>query len=320
MQYGVDSMAAEPLVSVVIPAYNCARYLPAAIESSLSQTYPAVEIIVVDDGSTDETSEVLSRYSRVIATRQNNKGLSNARNQGIRKAHGEYIALLDGDDIWPETKLADQVAFMEVHPEFGVLFGDARRFANNGWTEPTLFTRYRLDATFFGSESQVVEPLRKLLTMNFIPVGTVLVRKNCLLEAGLFDEKFRRVEDWDMWLRVALRAGFAYSRDIWKLKRTHESNLSNNTEAMALSAIAVMEKLHSEHGSELTALGIDIAPHLRDAYSNLGYFYLRALTFEQARKALSASLKHGIVARNALYWLSTFGGKNLISSVLNFRS
>jgi glycosyltransferase involved in cell wall biosynthesis len=310
----------SPLVSVIIPAYNCARYLPAAIESALGQTYPAVEIIVVNDGSTDETSEVLSHYSSIISIQQKNCGLSYARNRGIERARGEYIALLDGDDIWPETKLTDQVELMSDNPAVGVLFGDARRFADNGWTEPTLFTRYQLNDKFFGSDFLVIDALKKLLFMNFIPVGTALVRKECLIEAGLFDETFRRVEDWDMWLRIALRDKFAYSRKLWKLKRTHETNLSNNTEAMALSAIAVMEKLVSEHGPELLELGIDVDPHLRDAYSNLGYFYLRALSLFEARKALSASLKCGTQPRSALYWLSTFFGKNLVRALLHARN
>ena len=313
-------MATDPLVSVIIPAYNCAQYLPAAIASALAQTYPAVEIIVVDDGSTDETPDVLSRYPQVISIRQNNGGLSHARNQGIARARGKYIALLDGDDIWPESKLAEQVALMEAHPEIGVLFGDARRFADNGWTEPTLFTRYRLNESFFGSEFLVLDAIKKLLLMNFIPVGTALVRKQCLVEAGLFDENFRRVEDWDMWLRVALRSQFAYSRKVWKLKRTHETNLSNNTEAMALSAIAVMEKLVSEHSPELKTLSIDVKPHLRDAYSNLGYFYLRGLSLQESRKALSASLNYGTKARSALYWLSTFFGRNLVGALLHARN
>lgn len=307
-------------VSVVIPAYNCAAYLPAAIESVLHQTYAATEVIVVDDGSTDETGDVLARYPKVIAIRQKNGGLSHARNRGIEVARGEYIALLDGDDIWPETKLAEQVSFMEAHPEVSVLFGDARRFADNGWTEPTLFTRYGLNAAFFGHDYLVVDALRKLLAMNFIPVGTALVRKKCLMEAGLFDENFRRVEDWDIWLRIALRAQFAYSPRVWKLKRTHETNLSNNTEAMALSAIAVMEKLQREHGGELAALGVDVQPHLRDAYSNLGYFYLRGLSLEKSRSALSMSLSHGARLRSALYWLSTFCGRSLLGAVLQARS
>ena len=312
-------MPFEPLVSVIIPAYNCARYLPVAIESVLQQTYPATEIIVIDDGSTDETPEVLLRYPSVIAIRQSNCGLSNARNQGIRRCSGEFVALLDGDDIWPETKLRDQMTFMLEHPEIGVLFGDARRFADNGWTEPTLFTRYSLDAAFFGSDYLVVDPVKKLLPMNFIPVGTALARKRCLLEAGLFDENFRRVEDWDIWLRIALQAKFAYSRKVWKLKRSHDSNLSNNTEAMTIAAIAAMEKLRAEHRSELASLGIDVTPYLRDAYLNLGYFYLRCLSLQPARQALSTSLTHGTKFRSVLYWFSTFFGKRLVGKIIHIR-
>lgn len=312
-------MLAQPLVSVIIPAYNCARYLPAAIESALRQTYPTTEIIVVDDGSTDETPEVLSRYPSIVAIRQKNGGLSHARNQGIGKARGEYIALLDGDDIWPDGKLAEQMAIIQANPEVGVLFGNARRFADDGWTEAPLFERYGLDAEYFGDKQQVMEPLKKLLRMNFIPVGTAVVKKAWLIEAGLFDENFRRVEDWDIWLRIALKHPFHYSERVWKLKRVHSTNLSNDTEAMALAAIEVMQKLKREHAGELSASGVDIQEPLKQSYRSLGYLYLRQLQLSEAKKALWLGLDHGFDARTLAYLAGSYLGKNIVRSVLRVR-
>lgn len=308
-----------PLVSVIIPAYNCARYLPAAIESALAQSYPKTEIIVVDDGSTDETPDLLRKYPQVTAIRQNNGGLSHARNTGINNARGDYIALLDGDDIWPKDKLQEQMAIIEADPGIGLLFGNARRFADDGWTEAPLFERYGLGAGYFGDARQVIDPLRKLLRMNFIPVGTVVVKKSWLVEAGLFDEKFRRVEDWDIWLRVALHHPFHFSEKVWKLKRVHSTNLSNDTEKMSIAAIEVMEKLKREHGAELAKAGIDIHQTLKQSYRNLGYFYLREVHIAEARKALWKGLKLGADPRAALYLAASYLGESVVRSLLRLR-
>ncbi len=312
-------MSSIPLVSVVIPAYNCARYLPAAIDSALRQTYAATEIVVVDDGSTDETPEVLARYPQVVVIRQENGGLSHARNQGIRRAAGEYIALLDGDDIWPADKLAEQMAIIQSDPAVGLLFGNARRFADDGWTEAPLFERYGLGAAYFGHERRVLDPLRKLLHMNFIPVGTVVVKKAWLVEAGLFDENFRRVEDWDIWLRIALKHPIHFSEKVWKLKRVHSTNLSNDTEAMALAAIAVMQKLAREHAGDLVACGVDVQGPLKHSYRNLGYFYLRQLRLADAKTALWRGLNYGFDARIIAYLAGSYLGSRVVRSLLRVR-
>src|SRR5512143_4014499 len=111
-------MSSEPLVSVVMPVYNGARYLRQALESALNQTYRPLEIIVVDDGSTDETSAILAEFgSRIRAIRQKNPGSAAARNAALQAAHGEIIAFLDADDLWLPQKLEVQVAYLRAHPD-----------------------------------------------------------------------------------------------------------------------------------------------------------------------------------------------------------
>ncbi len=312
-------MTLEPLVSVVIPAYNCAPYISATLESVLAQTYESVEVIVVDDGSTDDTLSIVQRYPSVRVISQANGGLSNARNTGIVAARGEFIALLDGDDIWPHDKLQEQIKIIKQHPKIGLLFGNAKRFSDNGWIEEPLFERYGFDATYFGHEYWVRDAVPKLLRVNFIPVGTVIVLKRWLVEAGLFDENFRRVEDWDMWLRMALRYPFAYSSQVWKLKRVHSTNLSNDTEAMTKTAIAVMQKLKREYSVALEAHQANLKPHLRDAYRNLGYFYLRQLRLDDAKKAFRRGLSFGFDFRTATYLAATFTGQGVVRSVIQIR-
>lgn len=310
---------AQPQVSVIIPAYNCAAYLPAALNSVLSQSYQPKEVIVVDDGSTDQTADIARSHSGVICISQPNGGLSNARNTGISAAKGEYIALLDADDIWTPEILAEQMKMIASHPDVGFLFGDAQRFSDNGWIEEPLFQKYGLGADHFGHDYLVLDPVPKLLRMNFISVGAVIVRKQWLVEAGLFDETLRRVEDWDMWLRVALTHPIAYSLKVWMLRRVHQTNLSRNTEAMAQTAIRVFEKLQQQHFPELMVHGANVNRYLRDAYRSLGYFYLRQIALEEARQALSHSLALGFQPRTLVYFLLTFLGRGLVGSLVRAR-
>ena len=124
-----EKAGATPLVSVIVPAYNNAHFLPAAIDSILNQTFDNFELIVVDDGSTDNTQAVLAGFGdRLRYVRKANGGPSSARNLGIQMARGQLIAFQDADDLWLPEKLALQVAYFHLHPEVGVVFTDAVRF------------------------------------------------------------------------------------------------------------------------------------------------------------------------------------------------
>ena len=130
-------MSATPRVSVIIPAYNAGRTIDAALQSVFAQTFRSFEIIVVDDGSTDDTADRVEAWgSRVMLHRQKNAGPAAARNRAIASARGEFLAFLDADDVWLPTKLARQVSYFERYPETGLLHGDA---ATTAATLPTLF-------------------------------------------------------------------------------------------------------------------------------------------------------------------------------------
>lgn len=188
------------LVSAIIPTYNYGRFVARAIDSVLAQSHSPLECIVVDDGSTDDTPQVLARYGdRIRAIRQDNRGLSAARNAGIRAARGSYIALLDADDAWKPAKIARQVAVLEAQPDVGAVgcafeVGDevaAPRAVEARRDGPELPGRLRRiavrDSWVEGSGSGALLPRRVLDAV------------------GLFDEGLRAAEDWDMWLRIAAR-------------------------------------------------------------------------------------------------------------------
>jgi glycosyltransferase involved in cell wall biosynthesis len=312
-------MMVQPLVSVVCPAYNCARFIQSALESVFAQIYRPIEIIVVDDGSTDTTPELIQRYREIHYLKQENRGPSAARNLGVRAAHGEYIAFLDLDDLWTPKKLSEQIARLESLPDAGLSFSDMRLFSAAGNDDLTMFQKYRLTKEFFGDDRYVDHAVTKLVSRNFIPTSSVVVRKTVLTQSGGFDERFRKAEDWDLWLRIGLRYPIIYSSIPLVLKRVHDVNVSRDSEGMNVAALKVLEKFRREYQRPLDSLGVDITGVLRDAYRNLGYFYLRQMSLTEARNALSASLALGFHGRALVYFLSTFLGRSLVGTLVRAR-
>jgi teichuronic acid biosynthesis glycosyltransferase TuaG len=187
-------------VSVVIPTYNQARFVAAAVESALAQTYHDVEIIVVDDGSTDNTRDVLSVFGeRISYIYQQHKGLSSARNTGFLASRGDYLLFLDSDDLIPPDKLALHVSLLEVEPDFGLVYSAWQQINEDG-TQVLGEVR--------PNEQGLV--LKTLLRRRFFFFASAaVVRRTCLERVGLFDESLPWSEDADMWLRLA-RAGYAF--------------------------------------------------------------------------------------------------------------
>ncbi len=190
-------MSAAPRVSAIIPTYNRAAQVTRAIDSALAQTWPDVEVVVTDDGSHDNTLEVLARYgARIRVVAQHNQGLSAARNAAINAATGEFIAILDDDDEWLPDRLAVQMPLMLSDPAIG-LAGSAM---------------WLVDATGgLLPEQQPDRPgvtsltLEDLFIANRIGCPTALIRRRVLEETGLFDTSLPYAEDYDMWVRIAGR-------------------------------------------------------------------------------------------------------------------
>jgi glycosyltransferase involved in cell wall biosynthesis len=183
---------ARPLVSVVLPTYNRCQWLPQAIASVLGQTYAPLELIVVDDGSTDETPVLLKAYgSDIRVIRQANTGVSGARNTGIRAAEGELIALLDSDDQWLPEKLEHQVAFFQASRQAMICQTEEIWIRNGKRVNPK--KRHR---KFSG---MIFE---KTLPLCLVSPSAVMIRTALFREVGLFDENLPACEDYDLWLRI----------------------------------------------------------------------------------------------------------------------
>lgn len=310
----------DPMVSVVIPTYNTAKYIGYTLDSVLNQTYKDFEIIVVNDGSTDNTIEVLKPYTEQIRyIYQKNGGRSKARNTGIQAANGKYIAFLDSDDLWTPAKLERQVEIMEENKEIDFLFGDKQRFADDGKIIiSSMFREKGYDESFFGDALFVREAYQKLLQSNFIPTGTVILKKECFDRTGLFDKAIY-AEDWEFWLRVALFNTLAHSNDLWELERDREGSGSKNLKAVYLSHITTLEKHERDFKDILFKLNIDLNPKIRDTFANNGYFFLdhdKSL----ARSCLKKSLSRGFSIKTLGYWLSTFMGPSAMKIVQGLKT
>ncbi len=187
-----------PLVSVVIPAYNAARWISETLDSVLAQDYPDSEVIVVDDGSTDGTSAVVAGYPSVRCIRKPNGGQASARNVGIRNASGQYVAFVDADDLWLPAKLRLQMALLD---RTGLAWAYSDAFSLDDATGRVLYTFGNLRRMYGG------DVLKPLLFGDFIPSPTPVIRRSVFEAAGFFDESeiMRNREDWEMWLRIAAR-------------------------------------------------------------------------------------------------------------------
>jgi len=186
-----------PKISVIIPTYNRAMLLRSAINSVLSQTYDDYEIIVIDDGSTDDTAEVVKEFpaDKLRYVFQENNGRSAARNNGIKIARGEYIAFLDSDDLFLPTKLELQAQFLDNNPDYGLVYSFAKTVDESG----KLLHQYFYE----GDLSGWIYPDLLSLRNNVITTPTVMVRAQIIAELGGFDETMDICEDLDLWCRIA---------------------------------------------------------------------------------------------------------------------
>ena len=221
-------------ISVIIPAYNYARYLPEAIDSALAQTYPLLEVIVVDDGSTDDTPAVLAAYgNRIRVIRQQNLGVSAARNAGISAARGEYVALLDADDVWQPAKIETQMALFDSDPSLGLVHCGAESFDEQGRT--IHFWRE-------GMQGRVAIDILRLEPVIAAPSSNIVTPKRVAEEVGGFDTRMSGTEDWDFSYRVAARYEIGFTPEPLVRYRIHPGGAHWNIPEMEKGMLLGLRK------------------------------------------------------------------------------
>ncbi len=309
--------AAEPTVSAIIPTYNCAPYVAAAVESALSQTYRPLEVIVLDDGSTDETEAALQPYrGRIVLLRQANRGEAAARNAAIRHAKGEFLAFLDADDLWMPRKLERQMPIFANHPEVELAFTDGSTFDASGEIWPSMLHGLApfldrvgpwLGAGDGGKRAIVRAAYPDLLFGNFLSVPGVVVRRTRFEAEGGFDEGLRLCTDYDLWLRMAPRAPFALVNEVLFQVRIREESLGRARGVRSERFFEVEWQVRERH---LDGAGREVRRELRRlksaAYLRRGWQELHAGRHAPARTAFWRSLRSGWQGDALFYLMASF--------------
>lgn len=212
----------QPLVSVIIPTYNCAKYIHQTLQCLMDQTHKAVEVIVVDDGSTDQTPELVRAFGQgVRLIEQRNAGVCAARNEGFRAASGDFLCFMDHDDYWYPEKLSWQLRCFSEFPESGLVYSDFTNWTTGSdghFPQPSQMrgnSNYRIDKAFSGWI------YHQLMLDCWVLTSSAMIRRSLLQTAGLFDENLPYSEDWDLWLRMARHAPFTKIASSLTLYRQH---------------------------------------------------------------------------------------------------
>jgi glycosyltransferase involved in cell wall biosynthesis len=235
-----------PRVSIVIPAYNAASYLNAALDSVLRQTFDGWEVILVDDGSTDNTSELVALRQEVFANRlkyirQDNRGLPAARNTAVRHSASEFIALLDADDVWCEKRLERSVTALDSHPEAGLAHSPVYRIDAQGkifenpWRPPLKYLSGNIARHIYTRRAHILCP-------------TVTFRRQCLERAGMFDETLRATEDRDLWFRIARDYPVVYIDEVLAYYRITPTAMSRDPNRMRTAQMQFLAKYRPQCG------------------------------------------------------------------------
>ena len=300
----------ESSVSIIIPTYNRARYLTKAIDSVLAQTYTNYEIIVVDDGSTDNTKEVLEPYmDRITYLYQENTGVSAARNTGIRAARGKWIAFLDSDDEWMPEKLSIQVGDFSKRPDICAHITNIVFISPN--IEPITLFEVRKFRAPKASSFTIEKPFQFILNSNIAVTPSFIVNRDTLFHAGLYDPAISIAEDWDLFLRVALQGAWGCSSvplvHVHRRKATEKSlqqrfhkNPIDHREATIYLLNKIRKKFHLQEDDK-----IQLTKVLGNKFFEHGYHLYKAGRKKQARRSFNESIKLNTSLKSNIKYILT---------------
>lgn len=317
-------------VTVIIPAYNRSAYIGEALDSVLGQTLLPSEIIVIDDGSTDNTAEIVRSYVHPETSGQNvrtneaieliymyqqNSGPSKARNAGIKAAKGEYIAFLDADDLWMPDKLAFQWEAVNAGNNVSLVFGDLLKFNNDKIIESSFLGNREiyLQIDRNTSDHHIVFPepgsLRgQFLKGNFIITSTLLVKKDILVKVGLFDEDLTCCEDRELILRLLPYVNVAVIEKPIVKYRGHQLNISGDDIRVALSIADVGEKVLANPEKYIEGAFEYYKKDRPQTLLNTGLYLMEKSRFQEASDCFKKSFagKHSLKA--AIAYIVSLGG------------
>lgn len=278
-----------PRVSVLIPSHNHAPYLPAALQSVFDQTYRDYEIVVVDDGSKDDSVAILQGYGdRLRLIVQANRGTYPTLNRCIAESRGEYLAILNSDDLWAPTKLEKQVALLDAHPEVGLVHTGGHFIDGQGNIQPGNPLGFDWPRTPTGNI------IAALVRCNKIIASSVLVRRVCFERLGGFREDLFGSGDWEMWFRIALAWDIGYIDEPLTMYRVHGANASFQHRRVYEDDVKVRTETIHANESRLWQRATDarvMRLALAHSYACLGTEYALLGNRAQARRAYLRSLQ-----------------------------
>src|SRR6266571_1691538 len=263
------SPVANPRVSIIVPVYKGERYIGHAIDSALAQTYDNFEILVVDDGSPDDSIAKIKPYiqlSNVKLIGQKNRGVAAARNAGIRSSSGEIITFLDQDDWWTPDKLAVQIAHLAAHPADQLVHAYQSYAQENG--QPVQFAGdwvADLHGECFGA----------LFERNRIAILTVAVRRSCLDQVGFFNEQISKADDYELWMRIARRFPLGFIDQPLGTYRLHDANASRDSFAMERAELGAVTAIVDQYPDTYRRLGAErVHARLFELNFHVGNWYM----------------------------------------------
>ena len=267
-----------PLVSIIMPAYNAEKFIYKSILSVINQTYHNWELIVVNDGSIDNTFEIVNAIKdiRIRLINIKNSGVACARNVGIKKVKGDYIAFLDSDDYWYFNKLEIQLRYMLLNSGIDLSYTDYSTI-----NEDDIFVKNKQLYPF-----KINNPNDRLLVFNYIATLTVMVKTSIVFELSGFDEAFFGTEDWDFWIRISSKGNLAYIDDRLACYRENLEGISKNKKKHLIQEYKVLKKyvLNSENKKLKNSA-------LWFLYSKFTNYYFSSNEFKRAFKCYFIMIK-----------------------------
>jgi glycosyltransferase involved in cell wall biosynthesis len=291
----------RPSVSVIIPTFNRANYIGEAIQSVLDQTFKEFEIIIVDDGSTDSTQQVVGSFhdARIRYLREPHRGIGASMNRGIASSTGAYVARLDSDDVWLPHLLAVEMAVLAGHPEVGAAY--ARAEAMNERRQP-LPTGRGMPPRYPG------DSFLSLLYEDSTSTITTIVRRACFEKAGLYDESLTTSEDWDMALRIGRYYPLLFVDQVLGRFRLHETNLTGPDSFHFAESLEnrrrVLDKIFAEPNLPSAAIALRPVAY-RNVYTTAGLQWLHKRHFRDAVSLFALAFRAGgnpIVTATRIVW------------------
>ncbi len=290
-------MNTYPLVSVIVCAYNAEKFLAETLQTLIDQTYPKVEIVVVDDGSTDGTSAIIQGFGAKLSSfYQPNAGLSAARNAGIQKSTGDLICFFDADDLMPPDRLSEQVDFLRRHPGIQMVICDYRNFSDQGQDAHTHFQTCPLLREQLQEKPEVVleDACVILAQENFGIAGTPLLMRSLLDHVPSFENGLRSSEDFHFYYRLARHTKVGVLNNVGMLRRVHGNNMSSNWKQMLPNCIRSYSMLRDTESN----------PQAREYLnSQVAGFWMSLARAEANHRTYGLSLYH--------YWMALVTDQNV---------